>query len=213
VQASAAVEQGVELLLELSAIALSFEGAEGAEQAAKHARNAVLWVGDNPSCMRCRALRALARARLRAGELEAGLAHLEAAIATAMVIKDPIEEASALAEIAFHALRSGHAPRAEVRFRSAIALLSADGSPYLLATLHHNLAEALHQQNKDEAAEHHAQAALSLRWNAESHLAALDRAVLARIRASRTLHCSDETETTTVSRNPKSEPRTYDEPV
>jgi tetratricopeptide (TPR) repeat protein len=192
VQASAAVDQGAELLLELAAIALSFEGADGAEQAAKHASAAVLWVGDRPSRARCRALRALATATFRAGESEAGLAHMEAALTAAMVIQDPIEEASALADLGFHALRRGHAARAEVRFRSAIALLSADGSAYLLAALHHSLADALYQQDKQDGAEHHAQAALSLRWDPESSLAARDRVLLARIRARRNPAISSE---------------------
>lgn len=201
VQATVPGGRGMELLLELSAIARSFDGAEGIEQAAKHARAAVIWVGDKPSRARCRALRALATATLRAGDSEAGIAQLEAAITTAMVIQDRIEEASALAELGFHALRSGRLSRAEVSFRSAIALLSADGSACLLATLHHSLADALYQQDKQDGAEHHAHAALSLRWDQEASLAARDRLLLARIRARRRPHVIDQINATTASRN------------
>jgi hypothetical protein len=149
IQASAEVDAVPELLLELAAIARSFPGAEGAEQAAHHAHAALSWLGDLPSPIRCRALRAAAAASLLLGQTEAGLMLLETAITTAAVLRDPIEEASALAEIGFHALRRGHAARAEIRFRAALDLLPAEGPRYLRATLHHDLALALHMQRKD----------------------------------------------------------------
>jgi hypothetical protein len=67
--------------------------------------------------------------------------------------------------------------------------------------LHHSLADALYQQDKQDGAEHHAQAALSLRWDQESSLAARDRVLLARIRARRRPHSIDQINTTTAFRN------------
>lgn len=186
VQTHAEVDAVPEMLLELAAIARSFAGAEGAEQAAQHARAALSWVGDQPSRARCRALRAVAAATFALGQTEAGLALLETAITTAAVLRDPIEEASAVAEIGFHALRRGHIARAEARFRAALALLSTDGPAYLRATLHHDLALALHTQRKNaEEAERHATAALGLRWDRGSQLAGEDRALIALIGAQR----------------------------
>jgi tetratricopeptide (TPR) repeat protein len=186
VHASAPTEDVPELLIEIAAIALSFGGMEAAEQAAGRARSALTWVGDQPSVTRCRALRSLATATLAKGEVEAGLAHLETAITAAVLINDPIEEASALHQIGFHAFSGRHFARAEDRFRRAIGVLSAADSPYLLATLYHGLAAALDAQRKnDEEAERHASAALELRWDKDSRLAHDDRALIARIRARR----------------------------
>jgi tetratricopeptide (TPR) repeat protein len=186
VQAHAEIDAVPEMLLELAAIARSFSGAEGAEQAAQHARAALSWVGDQPSRARCRALRAVAASILPLGQTEAGLALLETAITTAAVLRDPIEEASALAEIGFHALRRGHVARAEARFRTALELLPPEGPSYLRATLHHDLALALHTQRKDaEEAERHATAALGLRWDRGSQLASQDLALIALISARR----------------------------
>jgi tetratricopeptide (TPR) repeat protein len=186
VQASAPTQEVPELLLEIAAIALSFEGPEAAEQAAGHARTVFPWIGDKPSAARCRALRLLATATMAKGDVENGLAHLETAITTAMVIKDPVEEASALHQSGSHAFRGQHFARAEDRFRRALAVLSNTAPPFLVATLHHDLAAALEAQGKhDEEAEHHASAALELRWDKDSHLARDDRALLARVRARR----------------------------
>jgi tetratricopeptide (TPR) repeat protein len=186
VQASAPTQDVPELLLEIAAIALSFEGLEAAEQAAGHARAAFPWIGDKPSAARCRALRSLATATIAKGDVEAGLAHLETAITTAMVIKDPVEEASALQQIGFHALRGQHFARAEDRFRRALDVLSDADPPYLVATLHRDLAVTLEAQGKhNEEAERHASAALELRWDKDSRVAHEDRALLARIRARR----------------------------
>jgi hypothetical protein len=114
------------------------------------------------------------------------LALLDKAIASAIMIEDRVEEATAIAEIGFHALRSGHFARAEDRFRGAVALLSADELPYLRATLHHHIARALHEQRKDaDEAEFHATTALALRWDKSSRLAGEDCALLAQIRARR----------------------------
>ena len=186
VQASGATDEVPELLLELVGLALAFEDPEGVEQAIKHARAAVHWVGEAPSVARCRALRALATATFRQGDTEVALALLDTAIASAIMIGDRVEEATAIAEIGFHALRNGHFARAEDRFRCALALLSADDLPYLRATLHHHLALALHKQHKDaDEAEYHATTALALRWDRSSRRASEDGALLARIRARR----------------------------
>jgi len=153
-------EQVPDQLLQLAAIALSLRGIDAATEAAKHAQAALSWLGDTPSRMRCRALRMLASAMLVRGETDEALAQLDAAIGIAAVIRDPI--------------------------RGALALLSADDLPYLRATLHHQLAIALHEQRKNaDEAEHHAAAAAALRWDPDSRLARNDRALLARIRAGR----------------------------
>lgn len=183
VHAHAPVEDVPEMLLDITAIALSFGGMEAAEQAAGYARSALVWVGDAPSAPRCRALRWLATATLAKGEAEAGLALLGTAITTAMVIQDPIEEASALHQIGAHALGGKHFARAEVLFRRALALESGTDAPDLRATLHHDLATALEAQGKHDDAEHYATAALDLRPDKESRVARDDRALLTRIRA------------------------------
>jgi len=177
----AEIDDVPELLLELVAIALSFE--DGAAQATKHAHTALNWVGDSPSRLRCRALRALATATLRLGDSETALELLETVITTAVLIEEPIEEASALAEIGLHALHGGHLRRAEARFRRAIEILAVSTSPTLRATLHHCLADTLHQQHENDEAARHAAAALALRWNKESRGADEDRGLLARIHA------------------------------
>lgn len=63
-----------------AAIASSFEGPDGTEQAARYARAALSSVGDRPSRVRYRALRALAAARIRQGQADAALGLLEMAI-------------------------------------------------------------------------------------------------------------------------------------
>lgn len=184
VQESAEVDAVPEMLLELAAIARSFGGTEGAEQAAKHARAALEWIGDEPSSMRCRALREAAGATLAMGQTEPGLALLETALTTATVLRDRIEVASALAEIASYALQRGFCARAEARLRAALELVSQGDSDDLLARLHHDLAVALLAQQSDlEEAEHHASTALGLRRDPRSQLASEDIALIARIRA------------------------------
>jgi hypothetical protein len=177
VHAHAPVEDVPEMLLDITAIALSFGGLEAAEQAAGYARSALVWVGEAPSAPRCRALRWLATATLTKGEAEAGLALLGTAITTAMVIQDPIEEASALHQIGAHALGGEHFARAEVLLRRALALVSDTDAPDLRATLHHDLAIALDAQGtRDDDAAHHATAALDLRSDKESRVARDDSA-------------------------------------
>jgi len=164
VHAHAPAEDVPDFLIEIAAIALSFGGLEAAEQAAGYARGVLTRVGDTPSAARCRALRSLATATMAKGDIDAALAHLETAVTTAMVMKDPVEEASALHQIGVHALQGQHFARAEDRFHRAINVLSAVESPTLLATLHHDLAMALAAQGKHgEEAEHHASVALELR--------------------------------------------------
>jgi tetratricopeptide (TPR) repeat protein len=162
-----------------------------AEQAAAHARAALSLINDESSRAHCRALRAVAAAVLALGETAAGIELLEVAISTAVVVQDPFEEAAALADIGLHALRQGHATRAEARLRAALALVPTVGSAHLRATLHHQLALALHVQGKStDEAERHATTALSLRWDQGSQLAREDRALLALICARRaSLRC------------------------
>jgi hypothetical protein len=175
-----------ELLMELSAIALSVGSLEAVEHAAGYSRTALAWVGNKPSTEQCRALRSLATAIMAKGEIEQGLALVEAAITMAIRISDPLEEARGLHQVGSHAFLCRHFALAEIRFRQAIIALPGAGSPRLRATLHHDLAAVLHAQSKnDEEAECHASTALELRWDKESHLAHADRALLAQIRASR----------------------------
>ena len=186
VHACAPTEDVPDLLIELAAIALSLGSMEAAEHAVGHARAALSWIGDKPCAARCRALRSLATATLAKGETEAGLALLESAITTAALIRDPIEEASALQQIGCHAVSGQHFARAEDRFRQAMDVLSNAGSPHLRATLHHDLAAVLHAQGKnDEEAEDHAIAALDLQGDRDSPVAQADRALLSRIHARR----------------------------
>src|SRR5262249_45936837 len=88
VQTSAEIATVPDMLLELAAIARSFPGPEGGEQAALHARAALSWIGDEPSATRCRALRAVAAAIMSLGQTAAGLALLQTAITTAAVLRD-----------------------------------------------------------------------------------------------------------------------------
>jgi hypothetical protein len=186
VHACAPTEDVPDLLIELAAIALSLGSMEAAAHAVGHARAALIWIGAKPCAARCRALRSLATARMAKGEAEAGLAHLESAITTAALIRDPIEEASALQQIGCHAARGQHFARAEDRFRRAMDVLSNAGSPHLRATLHHDLAAVLHAQGKnDDEAEGHAIAAFDLRGDKDSRVAQDDRALLSRIHARR----------------------------
>jgi tetratricopeptide (TPR) repeat protein len=187
IQSYAPRHEAPAMLLELSALARSFLGTEAAEQAAEFARAALACIGDQPNRDGCRALRALGVASLSLGHTDAGLALLEAAITTAIVLGDPIEEGSTLAEMGFHALRGGRVARAELRFRTALALVETNGPAHLRAILHHHLALALHQQHKHaDEAELHATTALGLRPDPNSQLAREDRALLALIRARRT---------------------------
>jgi hypothetical protein len=80
IQGSAEIDAVPELLLELAAIARSFAGSEGAEQAAQHAHAALSWLGDQPSPARCRALRASAAAKLSLGQTDAALTLLVTAM-------------------------------------------------------------------------------------------------------------------------------------
>jgi hypothetical protein len=179
-----AVDAAPDMLIQLSAIALSFDGAQAAALGAQHARAALAWVGTAPSAARCRALRAVAIATIHQGNPEETLALLDTAHTQAAAIRDQVEQARALAEIGFHALRGGDFAQAEARFRRAIVMVSATDAPYLRAALHHSLADALLQQGKNPSeAERHAALAFSLRWNQESRLAQDDRSLLTRIRA------------------------------
>jgi len=79
-----------------------------------------------------------------------------------------------------------HYRGAERRFRRAIELLLPPiRRPHLLALAHHSLAVALMHQGRLESAEYHARTALVLRPDPESHLAAEDRILLAKLRAQR----------------------------
>jgi hypothetical protein len=113
--------------------------------------------------------------------------YLDAAIRDAIVIGVRVEEASALCELAAHALHSHNLVRAENQLRRAYELLSPEdaATAALRATVHRHLAEARHQQGlNDEETEFHAAAALKLD-DQDARLALRDYALLERIRASR----------------------------
>lgn len=174
-------DQVADLLIELAAIARKLGGDLAVKNAAEYAEAALRAAGDTPCSTRCEALRALALVRLRTGETGAALILLEAAITTAAMIEDRDQEARAQTEIGVHVLEAGHPDRAEVRFRRALRLLPANHEQ--CASLHHRIARALCAQgDRDAEAEQHVQAALWLRRDADSHLAALDRSLLAAIR-------------------------------
>lgn len=172
------------LLTEIAGLALS---CGGAVQATTLAREALYHLPEMPpSATRGKALRELGAALIGRGQIAAGVAHLDEAIAVAAEIQDPRLGASALAQSGLCALNHGDYPNAEWRFRAAIVLLSpSPWQPHLLAQAHHSLAVALMHQGSDEA-EHHAVTALELRLDPQSHLAEEDRILLSRLRDART---------------------------
>ena len=176
-------EQVPDYLIQLAAIANSKLGSDGAREALTHLETAMSWIGEEPSGVRCRALRMRAASLVLRGRTHEGLVQLDAAIRTAVLVGDPREEASALADVGIHLQTLGHLARAETMFRRALSRLPIAELPYLRATLHHHLALALCDQRKrlDEAARH-ATTALGLRWDKDARLAREDRALLERIR-------------------------------
>lgn len=191
VQSAAECDEVPALLVALADIALSFQNNAAAEQASKHARAALHWAGTTPSTTRCRALRCFAIAQLRIGDTRNALVYLDAAIRDALLVGDRIEEASTLAELGGHFLRSKNLARAERQLRRAYVLLSVDAPATLRARIHHDLAETLHQHglNNDEA-EHHAAAALAIH-DKGAQGAAECASLLDRIRARRRDRATD----------------------
>jgi hypothetical protein len=182
----APVEDVPALLLELAALARSFGDPDGTAEEIKHLHATLYWVGDAPSSVKCRALRALAIAHFRRGHAAGALQLLESATTIATVIGDRIEAARAQAEIGLHALQTRHLARAEHRLRRAVALTTDHDPPDLRATLHHHLPRALHEQGKDgDEAAHRARAALAPRRDPGLQLSSADQALLAAIEAGR----------------------------
>jgi tetratricopeptide (TPR) repeat protein len=168
------------LLTEIAALALSCGGAVEAETLA---REALLYLPESSSATRSHVLRELGTALLCQGQSAAGLVLLDQAFAMAMKAEAPDIGASALYHSGLCALSHGDYPGAERRFRRAIELLSPPiQRPHLLAQAHQSLAVALMHQWRPEA-EHHAQTALALRPDPESHLANEDRLLLAKLRS------------------------------
>jgi tetratricopeptide (TPR) repeat protein len=176
-------EQVPDQLIQLAAIAILRLGTDGAREAMSHLETALSWIGDTPSSVRCRALRTLASSLRLRGKTHEALLKLDAANRTAVLIGDPCEEASALADLGFHLQQVGHLVRAETLFRRALSRLPVDELPYLRAMLHQHLALVLYDQRKnlDEAAQH-AAAALALRGDNGSHVPHDDHALLERMR-------------------------------
>ncbi|TMQ28297.1 MAG: hypothetical protein E6J90_00675 [Deltaproteobacteria bacterium] len=172
---SAAIEIPV-LLTEVAEIALS---CGGDDRAAMLAHEALFYLGEAPGATASKALRVLGAAHMAQGRAETAMKLLDRAIAMAAEAKAPAIEASALCQNGLISLNHGDYVKAERRFRRAIDLLAP--SPELLAVAHHHLALALMFQGSREA-EHHAQAALALRRDPDSHLAEADRILLARLR-------------------------------
>ena len=174
-------------LVHLAAVAVSSLGSDGARVANAHLETALSWVGEQPSSVRCRVLRMRASTLRRVGKTHEAMLTLDASIRTAMLVGDRREEASALFDLGLYMQQGGHLERAERLFRKAVSL-PLDDAPFILATLHHQLALVLCEQGKqlDEAQEH-AEAALSLRWDRNARLASEDRALLERIRDANSL--------------------------
>jgi tetratricopeptide (TPR) repeat protein len=180
-------EQVPDQLVQLAAVAVSLLGSDGARVALGHLDTALSWVGDTPSCVRCRVLRMRASTLRVLGKTHEAMLTLDAAHRTAVLLNDPREEASTLCDLGLHLRQSGHLERAERVFRRG-ASLPIDDAPYLLATLHHQLALVLCEDRAQlDEAEQHAEAALALRWDKNARLAEEDRALLARIRDARSL--------------------------
>jgi tetratricopeptide (TPR) repeat protein len=167
------------LLTEVAGLALS---CGGADQAATLAREAIYYLPEVPSATRAKALRELGAALMGQGQSAAGLALLDQAITMAAAVKDAGVGASALCQAGLFALNRGDHANAEQRFRAAIELLSPPTQrPHLRALAHHSLAIALMNQGNGEA-EYHAQIALALRSDPQSHLAEQDRLLLSQLR-------------------------------
>jgi ATP/maltotriose-dependent transcriptional regulator MalT len=170
------------LVTQIAALALS---CGDATRAATYAREALLYMPETPNASRCEAMRALGTALIGQGQTEKGLDLLDQARTLAAQAKVPDVEASALCHNGLYALNHGDYSDAEQRFRGAIELLSIDcRRRHLLALAHHNLAIALMYQ-RHPGAEHHAEAALALRTDPDSHLAEQDRLLLAKLRERR----------------------------
>lgn len=170
------------LLTQMAALALS---CGDADRAATYAREALLVMPETPSTTRCQALRELGTALIGQGQSAAGLALLKEASTMATQANAPDIGATALCHNGLYELNHGDFQGAERRFREAIELLSADGRRrHQLAFAHHNLAVALMQQGHPDA-EYHAETALTLRPDPETHFAEQDRLLLAKLRALR----------------------------
>lgn len=179
----ARAEESPELFVEAAEIALSYGDGE---RATAFAREALQRVGDAPSAVRCKALRALGVALMSQEETIVGTLLLDDAIAMAVTVGEPIEGATALCHVGMHAFNRGDLVRAESSLRRAIDLLAPEGQPDLLATAHHNLALVLQSLGSGDAARH-AMAALELRTDKDSIGAHEDRELLARVRDNRAL--------------------------
>lgn len=164
------------LLTEIAELALS---CGGDDRAAMLAHEALFYLGEAPGVTTSKALRVLGATHMAQGRTETAMKLLDWATAMAAEAKAPAVEASALCQNGLIALNHGDYMNAERRFRRAIELLAP--CPQLLAVAHHHLALALMLQGSREA-EHHAQTALALRGDPDSHLAEADRILLARLR-------------------------------
>jgi tetratricopeptide (TPR) repeat protein len=183
VRAYTAADELPVLLTRIAALALS---CGGAVEGATLAREALFYLPESASATRSQALRELGTALICQEQTVAGLAYLDEAFAVAAEAEAPDIGASALCHSGLCALNHGDYPGAERRFRRATELLSPPvRRPHLLALAHYNLAVALMHRRQLDAAEYHAQTALALRPDQESHLAEEDRILLVTLRALR----------------------------
>jgi tetratricopeptide (TPR) repeat protein len=170
------------MVTRLAALALS---CGDAVRGATLAREALYYLPETPSATRCQALRELGTALICQGQTTPGLALLDQAFVMSTQAKVPDIGASALAHSGLSALNHGDYAGAERRFRRVIDLLSTAGAQRnLLALAHHNLAVALRHQGHPDAARH-AEAALAIRTDHDSHLADEDRILLTKLRERR----------------------------
>jgi hypothetical protein len=192
VEDHATVDQVPWLRLEFSDIARTFGGPSSSTEALHHLSAALYWLGDAPSQLKCRVLRAQAAVKAdREGatgvpreDVADALRRLDEAALIALNIHDPLEAVHALIDGGRYALRWGLYARAERRIRRALELATDEHPAELRADVRHLLARVLLEHGKvDEAAMNYAKAALWLRADLNGRAADDDRDLLAAISA------------------------------
>lgn len=138
-------------------------------------------VGDEGGAQ-CNALGTRAATAMHRGDIAEGFSLFEKAIAMAISADDPIDAINTLHEIECLVLHGECFVHAQPRYHASTQH-SDDELPRFLATLHHNLALAALEQNK-QSHERSPQpaAAREVRWNKDARLARAHRELLARMR-------------------------------
>jgi hypothetical protein len=176
------VEHVPHVRLELARIAQTFSEPAGTAEALHHLSAALYWLGDAPSQLKCRVLRAQAAAKVERDEVADALRRLDQATVIALNIHDPHEAMLALVDGGRYALRWKMYARAERRLRRALEIATPEHSAELRADVQHLLARVLFEQDRvDEAALRYAKTALSPRTDTTGPAADGDRVLLAEI--------------------------------